>query len=499
MAVATLLSIGLPGPAGQDAAANAADQPQVRTWTDRSGEHQTEASLVDSQDGKVMLKKKDGTTITVPLESLSDADRDYVRGSLPPEKNASASVEEPRPVTQPRRGAAPPKRGHNVADIVPGGGKGPAHAALPAGRELVVTGVGTDPDKAVQNAFSQVIEQTVGVLVDADTVVKNDQLIRDEVLTYSRGYVEKYEVLKRWQEDGLHHATIRAVVARDKLAKKLRAIKISVQDVPGELASRQIEFDVKNDEQAAELLKKALAGFDMTKLTKAEIVGEPEITRDGANAKVRVKVKVSPDFDQWKTLSKNLRSVLTKTSVKRASVSATSTTVTGGFLFANDVREEALRRQLEGEGILVSLFDRSNVGGNQAQWEVFRVPGSMGAPIRDAARKMYRLTYSLFDARGGTVLCTHAPIQDKLFHIDLVPFQDHVPSLKLGWHDREWWWMGPVWFRGYPNWITFYDAENTIALSQQDLRKVAKVSVVLEEDTKDGAHSSTDAPFRRGR
>ena len=52
---------------------------------------------------------------------------------------------------------------------------------------MTVTGVGTDPDKAVQNAFSQAIEQVVGVLVDADTVVKNDQLIRDEVLTYSRG------------------------------------------------------------------------------------------------------------------------------------------------------------------------------------------------------------------------------------------------------------------------------------------------------------------------
>ena len=33
-----------------------------------------------------------------------------------------------------------------------------------------------------------------------------------EILTFSRGYVEKYEIAKRWQEEGLHHATIRAVV-----------------------------------------------------------------------------------------------------------------------------------------------------------------------------------------------------------------------------------------------------------------------------------------------
>ena len=122
------------------------------------------------------------------------------------------------------------RRGQCRHDRHPGGKKS-AGAALPQAKEVIVTGVGTDPEKAIQNAFSQAIEQAVGVLVDAETVVKNDQLIRDEILTYSRGYMEKYEVVKRWQEDGLHHATIRAVVARDKLVEKLRGMKIAVQEV----------------------------------------------------------------------------------------------------------------------------------------------------------------------------------------------------------------------------------------------------------------------------
>ena len=32
----------------------------------------------------------------------------------------------------------------------------------------------------------------------------------------------------------------------------------------------------------------------MTKLTKVEIVGKPEITRDGSNAQMHIKVRVSP-------------------------------------------------------------------------------------------------------------------------------------------------------------------------------------------------------------
>ena len=161
----------------------------------------------------------------------------------------------------------------------PGAEKARCTRPCPRGENLVVTGVGTDPDKAVQNAFSQVIEQTVGVLVDAETVVKNDELIRDEILTYSRGYVEKYEIVKRWQEAGLHHATIRAVVVRDKLVEKLRGMKIAVTEISGDLPSRQFEFDAKNEEQAGKMFRKAMAGFDMVKLTQVEIVGQPEITR----------------------------------------------------------------------------------------------------------------------------------------------------------------------------------------------------------------------------
>ena len=153
--------------------------------------------------------------------------------------------------------------------------------ALPQAKEVVVIGIGTDTEKALQNAFSQAIEQTVGVLVDAETVVKNDQLIRDEVLTYSQGYVEKYDIVKRWEEGGLRHVEVQATVARSKLAEKLKSMKFAVKEVTGDLAAHQFEFDATNEAQATQILSKAMADFDMIKLTKLEIVGKPEITREG--------------------------------------------------------------------------------------------------------------------------------------------------------------------------------------------------------------------------
>ncbi|NQT40436.1 MAG: peptidoglycan DD-metalloendopeptidase family protein [Planctomycetes bacterium] len=58
--------------------------PVLRTWTDGSGEHRLRAVFVDTAEGKVRLKKSDGTIITVPLDKLSPADRVYARRRVEP-------------------------------------------------------------------------------------------------------------------------------------------------------------------------------------------------------------------------------------------------------------------------------------------------------------------------------------------------------------------------------------------------------------------------------
>ncbi|MGA2257530.1 MAG: SUMF1/EgtB/PvdO family nonheme iron enzyme [Thermoguttaceae bacterium] len=52
---------------------------QLRTWTDSTGKYTIQAEFVDSKDGKVRLKKQDGKEVTIPVEKLSDADREFVR------------------------------------------------------------------------------------------------------------------------------------------------------------------------------------------------------------------------------------------------------------------------------------------------------------------------------------------------------------------------------------------------------------------------------------
>ena len=57
-----------PSPAGNS------ETNAMRLWTDQSGKYSIEAKLEGVKDGKVILKKEDGTTVAIPLDRLCEAD-----------------------------------------------------------------------------------------------------------------------------------------------------------------------------------------------------------------------------------------------------------------------------------------------------------------------------------------------------------------------------------------------------------------------------------------
>ena len=82
--------------------------------------------------------------------------------------------------------------------------------------DVVATGVGLDVDKAKQNALSAAVEHVVGVHVQAETLVENDEL-REKVLTYTAGDVKAARILGTpWQQDGLTYVRVSASVVVDR-------------------------------------------------------------------------------------------------------------------------------------------------------------------------------------------------------------------------------------------------------------------------------------------
>jgi uncharacterized protein len=133
---------------------------------------------------------------------------------------------------------------------------------VPPTKTVVATGYGTTKEKALKNAFKSAVQQYVGVLVDADTVVKNNKLIKDEILTASNGYIESYDEVSTENDDGLMAVKIKAVVRSQKVFGKVKSLNIATvniddtQDIYARIASKEI---AKRD--AVKIFKRAYTQF----------------------------------------------------------------------------------------------------------------------------------------------------------------------------------------------------------------------------------------------
>ena len=84
--------------------------------------------------------------------------------------------------------------------------------ATTSAKNVTVTGTGLTATEAENDALRAAVENTLGVLVDSETLVQNSILISDQIYTQSRGFVTDYQVIGREQIAGGWRVTINAEV-----------------------------------------------------------------------------------------------------------------------------------------------------------------------------------------------------------------------------------------------------------------------------------------------
>lgn len=162
---------------------------------------------------------------------------------------------------------------------------------------VVASGLGTDPEKALKNALMSAVEQAVGLIVDAETLVKNDRIVRDQILTYSDGFVETFEKIREGTRDGLVEIKIKATIKRRQLVTKLSESKVTSAKLDGASLFGELTTQIEGQKNAAKLLERALEGLPL-KLMTAELA-DPKptiIKKDEASVKARWTVVIG--FDQ---------------------------------------------------------------------------------------------------------------------------------------------------------------------------------------------------------
>ena len=345
--VVSLLLLAQAAVAGQRAGIDASGPEEFRTWTDRSGTYRTEAVLVEIKSGAVLLKKKDGATVSVPRDRLSDADQRYVETFA-----AGAIDEKPTRTSAPDSGVATTGE-DETADA---GGRaartdardqisGPLRArtsyrttarttprttATSPGnrgtRQVTVEGVGPTPEEALKDCFRNAVAVVMGTIVDAETQVEDDKLVLDRILTFTDGFVESYdEVDEARVEDGLVHRRITATVRRDSLLLACgRAESMSV-DARGLYPEAMTKLQRLKSARA--LLQKTLDGLPGSVL-QIQLAGRPPLTRiEETNTTVAPELTIRVDLRKYDALQDRMNEILKCLAKQSGTVSALSPTL----------------------------------------------------------------------------------------------------------------------------------------------------------------------------
>lgn len=126
---------------------------------------------------------------------------------------------------------------------------------------LRVQAAGRDEEDARNQAFRLAVNQAVGSLLVSETEVRNQNLVRHEIINYSSGYVHDFKILKRYNDGRDIVIEIDVWVRKSQLADRLLNKSVDAGAVEGGRISQQIASIQRERETGDRLLSTVLADF----------------------------------------------------------------------------------------------------------------------------------------------------------------------------------------------------------------------------------------------
>jgi len=192
-------------------------------------------------------------------------------------------------------------------------------------RQVVVTGVGMNEEDAKRQAYRNAVQSVVGAMVVAETLVENDALVRDKVLSHSDGYITKTEQVGQTValQGGLVEVTMRVTVKSQQLREKLQAENISVIAMDGESLFTRAATKNEQTRDAAAIVADFLKGANLpaSLISSAANIGQAEVTESSGTATVKVPITVSVNMDAYRKFVGDLKKTLTNLGFKGDTIS----------------------------------------------------------------------------------------------------------------------------------------------------------------------------------
>jgi len=182
-------------------------------------------------------------------------------------------------------------------------------------------GQGETVEAAKKDAARNAIKMAVGELVDAKTLVENDELVEDRILTLSNAMIEKADYGDaRNIGNGLFEVPVTAVVRKGRLNQELKAIGITTGDLAGDSLSAAMFTGKERIANAERFFAERFDGFPQNVVEGVLLSnkdGTPAVVPDPETGHVFADVafRVNPEnYAAWtQSLMELLRAVATKT------------------------------------------------------------------------------------------------------------------------------------------------------------------------------------------
>ena len=131
---------------------------------------------------------------------------------------------------------------------------------------------------ALHDALKNALGLVIGVYVSQEALVSKAKLVEDNITSQTEGYIERYDVLKEWQEGDFYKAKVKALVRKEDLSAKLKALELEPKKLGNPVVSLIIDDIIdgapSDTTYAEDELKNAFVqkGFTVSESTSSDIL-----------------------------------------------------------------------------------------------------------------------------------------------------------------------------------------------------------------------------------
>jgi hypothetical protein len=127
--------------------------------------------------------------------------------------------------------------------------------------QVDVVSEGSTVEQARLEGFRTAVNQAMGSVVATQTQTQNQRLVRDEIINYSSGFVDRFEILEQQDQGTRVRLKMRVWVAESRLAHRLLGQSYDSQQVPGGRIGAQVETLLEERRQGDRLIETVMQDY----------------------------------------------------------------------------------------------------------------------------------------------------------------------------------------------------------------------------------------------